>query len=360
MRRQTEAGRGNPARGLVVKPMISVIIVTYHSERQIAGCLESLEKESLEKQEREVVVVDNASGDGTAERVRRDFPWVKCMAAPHNLGFAGAANLGVRNSTGSALLFLNPDTVCLEPLGPLEEVLESHPEAVAVAPQLVDETGKPQVGFNVRRLPTAASLIFELLLLNRLFPRNPVNRHYRCLDLDPSKPAEVEQPAGACLLVRRSSFEDCGGFDEGFYPLWFEDVDLCRRLRQQGGTILYWSQVRVRHQGGHSLKNLSFSEKQIYWYRNMLYYVRKNCSWGTVLGVRAALVCGVGLRMVAELVNMLVRRQTPARTGTGMIRAYWDAAKLCFTEWRKPASSYPTATGLAPHLTDPGRSLSKR
>ena len=191
-------------------------------------------------------------------------------------------------------------------------------------------------------------------------PRNPVNRRYRCLDLDPNKPAAVEQPAGACLLVRRSSFEDCGGFDEGFYPLWFEDVDLCRRLRQQGGTILYWPQVRVRHQGGHSQENLSFSEKQIYWYRNMLYYVRKHCSWGTGLGIRAALVCGVGLRMVAELVNMLVRRQTPAHIRARMIRAYWDAVKLCFTEWGKPDSSCPAATGLAPHVTDPGRWLSKR
>ncbi|MBI4465101.1 MAG: glycosyltransferase family 2 protein [Acidobacteria bacterium] len=309
--------------------MISVIIVTYNSERHIARCLES-----LAGKEAEVVVVDNASSDATADRVRKGFPGVKCMSAPHNLGFAGAANLGVRHSAGSALLFLNPDTVCLGPFRLLEEVLESRPEAVAVAPQLVDAAGRPQVGFNLRRLPTAASLIFEVLLLNRLFPNNPVNRRYRCLDLDPQRPAEVEQPAGACLLVRRSSFEQCGGFDEGFFPLWFEDVDLCRRLLQGGGKILYCPQVQVQHQGGHSVETLSFSEKQIYWYRNLLYYVQKGFSWRAGLGVRAALVCGVGFRMMAEVINMVLQRQTPSQIRAGRLRAYWEAARLSFSGWR--------------------------
>ena len=309
--------------------MISVIIVTYNSEGHITRCLASLAQE-----EAEVVVVDNASSDSTVDRVQEGFPEVKCLSAPHNLGFAGAANLGARHSAGSALLFLNPDTVCLGSLRRLEEVLESRPEAVAVAAQLVDAAGRPQIGFNLRRLPTATALIFEVLLLNRLFPNNPVNRRYRCLDLDPDRPSEVEQPAGACLLVRRSSFENCGGFDEGFFPLWFEDVDLCRRLLQPGGKILYCPQVRVQHQGGHSLETLSFSEKQIYWYRNLLYYVQKSFPWRKGLGVRGALVCGLGLRMVAELWNMLVQRQTPAHVRAGRIRAYWNAARLSFLGWR--------------------------
>ena len=303
--------------------MISIVIVTCNSRQPVGGCLASLAEQGLE-----TVVVDNASSDGTGEFISRSFPAVQLVASPKNLGFAGAANLGASHCQGSALLFLNPDTVCRGPLQALEEVLEGSRQIVAVAPRLIDSEGRPQVGFNVRRLPTAASLIFEILGLNRLFPNNPINRRYRCLDVDPNQPAEIEQPAGACLLVRRSRFENCGGFDEGFYPLWFEDVDLCLRLRQQGGTILYWPHVSVQHEGGHSLGSVTFSEKQIYWYRNLLYYVHKHLPGRAGCMVRGALVCGMGLRIVAELLGTVVNRRTPVRIRGERVRAYWRAAKL--------------------------------
>ena len=250
-------------------------------------------------------MVDNASADGTADCIRQTFPVVKLMAAPRNLGFAAAANLGARHSSGTVLLFLNPDVVCRGSLASLEQVLINSQDTVALAPKLVDSEGRPQIGFNIRRLPTPAALIFEILLLNRLFPLNGVNRNYRCLDLNHELPAEVEQPAGACLLVHRESFEGCGGFDERFFPLWFEDVDLCLRLRRQGGKILFWPQVSFEHAGGHSVESLTFSERQVYWYRNLLYYVRKHFPWKTGVVIRVALLCGAGLRVMAELPGLL-------------------------------------------------------
>ena len=305
--------------------MISIIIVTYNSERWIGRCLESLVGSGAE-----IVVVDNGSKDDTAEVVRR-FPTARFLQATRNLGFAGACNFGARQSAGSALLFLNPDTVRQTPLDRLEEVLRNAPNVAAVAPRLVNAQGKDQTGFNVRRLPTRAALLFEILLLNRVFPGNPVNRRYRCLDFDPEKASEVEQPAGACLLVRRESFERCGGFDEGFFPLWFEDVDLCLRLRQKGGTILYCPQVRFEHAGGHSLEAMSFSEKQVYWYRNLLYYVRKRFGWATGLMIRGALLVGIGLRMAAELMGLVLNRKIPAWVRRARLRAYWRAAMVSFS-----------------------------
>ncbi len=302
--------------------MISIIIVTYNSREWIERCLESLHDSAAE-----VIVVDNHSTDGTTEVAGR-FPGVRLLQAERNLGFAAASNLGARHSQGDALLFLNPDTARRTPLRPLEEVLARSPGIAAVAPQLVDPQGRFQAGFNVRRLPTPAALAFEVLLVNRLWPRNPVNRRYRCLDFDPSREAEVEQPAGACLLVRRSSFEACGGFDENFFPLWFEDVDLCLRLRRQGGAILYCPAVRFEHSGGHSLLTVSFSEKQVYWYRNLLYYVRKHFGWGAKLGIRLALLVGAGCRIVAELIAAALNRKTPARVRGQRVRAYWRAAML--------------------------------
>lgn len=309
--------------------MIAVILVTYNSRSHIGRCLESLKSSGAE-----IVVVDNASTDGTAEEVRQGFPSVKLVASPRNLGFAAAANLGARQTRGDALLFLNPDTVCLGELRHLEEALNNSQKAVAATARLVDAQGRPQIGFNVRRLPTPLALIFEILLLNRLFPSNRVNRSYRCLDFDPERPAEVEQPAGACLMVRRSSFDGCGGFDERFFPLWFEDVDLCQRLRQQGGTIVFCPQLSFEHRGGHSVESLSFSEKQVYWYRNLLYYVGKHFPWGAGVAVRAALLCGIGIRLAADLMGGAGSRATSGAVRGERARAYWNAAKLSLTGWK--------------------------
>jgi N-acetylglucosaminyl-diphospho-decaprenol L-rhamnosyltransferase len=306
--------------------MISVIIVTYNSREQIGDCLKSLKGCGAE-----IIVVDNASADGTADIIRERFPQVQLIASERNLGFAAACNLGASKSKGSALLFLNPDVVCQSALGDLEAVLGSSADIVAVAPRLVDSAGRPQIGFNVRRLPTTASFICEILLINRLLPNNPVNRAYRCLNMDLSQPAEVEQPAGACLLVRRSAFEQIGGFDEAFYPLWFEDVDLCLRLRRHG-KIMYWPKSTFRHAGGHSLESLTFSERQVYWYRNLLYYEQKHFPWYTGVAVRLTLLCGLGLRIVAELPGVSSSQTRPARWER--VAAYLKAARLSFSEWR--------------------------
>jgi GT2 family glycosyltransferase len=309
--------------------MISVLIVTHNSAKWIGRCLESLSKYDGENV-REIIVVDNASTDGTANEVRR-FPKVTLTASPRNLGFAGGMNLAASMTTGSALLVLNPDALVRGSLALLEDVIDRSPDVVAVAPRLVDATGAFQRGFAIRCLPTVSALLFEILLLNRLWPGNPVNRRYRCLDFDPEREADVEQPAGACLLVRRSAFEAVGGFDENFYPLWFEDVDLCSRLLASAGRIRYFPQLRVEHAGGHSLDTVSFSEKQVYWYRNMLYYVRKHYGWGTGVVFRAALLGGVGLRMIAELIAAVLNRTTPPRVRSQRLRAYARAAMLSFS-----------------------------
>ncbi len=336
--------------------MLSAVIVTYNSRGHIGRCLDSLQGMA-----REIVVVDNASSDGTAALVRERYPSVKLIASQANLGFAASANLGSRQCTGGGLLFLNPDTVCLDPLGPLEDALAARESIAAVAPRLVSSDGRTQVGFTVRRLPTTASLLFEILLLNRLFPGNPVNRRHRCLDLELDRPQEVEQPAGACLLVRRDRFADCCGFDEAFLPLWFEDVDLCKRLRERGGTILFLPQVRVEHRGGHSLDSVTFCEKQIYWYRNMLYYGRKHFPWRTGFLLRGALLAGMGLRALAELGGSRAEFQNPPRRER--LRAYWKVARLSFAG--KNFASHSAAAGerdVPPRLSrsNQGRWLSEK
>ena len=306
--------------------MISVLIVTYNSKQWIAPCLEALERMGGANV-KEIIVVDNGSTDGTEEEARR-FAGVTLVPAGRNLGFAAAVNRAAKEATGQSLLLLNPDCICRSPLQPLEELLTRSQDMVAATPRLEDATGQFQRGFAVRRLPTIGALLFEILLVNRIFPGNPVNRGYRCLDFDPDHEADVEQPAGACLLVRRTAFEAVGGMDENFFPLWFEDVDLCFRLRQAGGRIRYTPAARFEHLGGHSLEKVTFSERQVYWYRNLLYYVRKHFGWVAGAAIRAALLLGVALRAAAELIAAVLSRQTPAKIRGERLRAYWRAALL--------------------------------
>ena len=109
----------------------------------------------------------------------------------------------------------------------------------------------------VRRFPSLGSMLAEVLLLNRLWPGNPWNVRYRCLDLDYRTLQEVDQPAGACLAIKQQAWEAAKGFDGSFFPVWFEDVDFCRRLRNGGWKVVYCPDAVFRHVGAHSVSKLS-------------------------------------------------------------------------------------------------------
>jgi hypothetical protein len=173
-----------------------------------------------------------------------------------------------------------------------------------VGGSLLEADDKPQRGFAFRKLPTLASLLCETLLINQLWPANPVNRHYRCLDADYSHQQEVEQPAGACLAIRREVWDGIGGFDERFYPVWFEDVDLCKRIRDRGMKIVYCPTARFRHSGAHSVGRLSFQQKQRFWYCNMLAYAEKHFAPAQPFLLRMGILAGMVLRSGAALLGI--------------------------------------------------------
>jgi len=268
-----------------------IVVVTYNSQREIGPCLDAALATGAE-----VVVVDNASQDGTvAEAGRRH---VSVLANPRNRGFAAAVNQGFAVLNTPYVLLLNPDAVILGGLDRLRAACQ--PPGAAAGGCLLDERGTPQIGFMARSLPTPATLILEALVLNKVWPRNPANRRYRGLDLPYDRQFAVEQPAGAFLMVRRAVWQELGGFDESFWPLWFEDVDFCRRMADAGFLSYYVPGAVAKHRGGHSIPSLSVQMRHFYWYRSLLRYSAKHFQALPFRAVCAAVVAGSILRAVAE------------------------------------------------------------
>lgn len=268
----------------------SILVVTHDSEAEIGGCLEAARRSDAE-----ILVVDNASRDGTCAEVARRS--VRLITNAENRGFAAAVNQGMRALESPYVLLLNPDAR-LE--GGIEELVECcrAPDVAGASGKLEDAAGRPQRGFAVRSLPTPAALAFEALLVNRLWPHNPVNWHYRCLGFDYSTPADVEQPAGAFLMIRREAWRELDGFDERFHPLWFEDVDFCWRARERGYRMRYSPRAVAKHTGGHSLLKISLENRQLYWYRGLLGFAAKHYRLRAVRMVCAAVFFGAIPRMI--------------------------------------------------------------
>lgn len=291
---------------------LAAVVVTHNSAGHIKGCLASL-RPWMGTVISEAVVVDNASVDATCQTVRESGV-ARLTVNASNRGFAAAVNQGVRATTGDVVLLLNPDTEVFDGLDQLVASLKT-PGTGAAGGRLEDAHGKPQTGFQVRRFPTALSLSFEVLGVNRLWPGNPVNRRYRCTGADPGRPALVDQPAGAFLAFRREAWESVGGFDESYFPVWFEDVDFCFRLKQAGWDIRYQPAARALHAGGHSVKSLPWGARQYFWYRSLLRYVARHMgivgrflvcsSVGLAAGPRA--IAGIAGQRSFQPVIVLIR-----------------------------------------------------
>ncbi|HXJ40362.1 MAG TPA: glycosyltransferase family 2 protein [Bryobacteraceae bacterium] len=271
---------------------VAIVIVTYHSAAEIGGCLDALRNET----DVEIVVVDNASTDGTREAVLARG--IRLIANPTNCGFAGGVNIGVKATTAPLILLLNPDAHLQCGLGEMAAMFDADEKMGIVGGRLTGPDGQPQVGFMTRNLPTPAALSFEVLGINRLWPGNPVNWHYRCMEVSPMIAGPTEQPAGAFFMFSRRVWDTVGGMDERFAPVWFEDVDFCARVKGAGFGIFYQPTAVARHAGGHSISSIPARVRHNYWYGNLLEYAAKHFG---IIGFRvvcAATALGSCLRAV--------------------------------------------------------------
>jgi GT2 family glycosyltransferase len=268
-------------------------VVTYNSEEVIEACLAAATTVSAE-----LVVVDNASADQTVAKARTHG--VNVIANPTNRGFAAAVNQGFRATTAELVLIMNPDVLLTSSLGPLASVTRAHGLAGG---RLTDRHGATQTGFTIRGFPTPLVLALELLGLNRLWPTNPWNREYRYLDRDLTQGGPADQPAGAFLMVRRDVWKKLGGLDETFWPIWFEDVDFCRRAVLAGFTPQYVPETQACHSGGHSIQKIDGASRQLYWYDSLLRYAGKHFRRGGIWLVCLAGAFGALPRTVVGMIQ---------------------------------------------------------
>jgi GT2 family glycosyltransferase len=219
-------------------PEVSVVLVNYNDRAHLVACLDSL-RPCPALSSREIILVDNASTDGSADFVAREYAGVRLIRNEANAGFGRASNQGARAARGESILFLNTDTVVAErAIGDLVAALKEDPRAGAAGPALFLGQGKFQVSFG-KRVDFAAQLVQKSILNPYYKLRLPRLRSVR----------RAGWLSAACLLCRREAFEGVGGFDEEFF-IYFEDIDLCVRMRKAGWSLLFVPEARVFHEGG--------------------------------------------------------------------------------------------------------------
>jgi GT2 family glycosyltransferase len=220
----------------------------------------------------EVIVVDNASEDGTVQAVRARFPDVRVIANRENRGFTGGNNQALAAASGRYLLLLNPDTKPLPgSIAELARYLDAHPHVGMVGPRLWYGDGSPQP--NRRRFPSLLTLFTESTIIQHYLPNLRVFARYTLADVPDDRPQEVDWLVGAAFMVRREVYEAIGPLDEGFF-MYSEELDWCRRARDAGWRIAYDPAAEIIHYEGKSSEQ-AVARRDIAFFTSRVRYTRK-------------------------------------------------------------------------------------
>lgn len=269
-----------------MKVPVDIVIVNWNSGVQLRRCLDSMQQASREGLElARVVVVDNASSDGSAGHLYFPVLPLTVIQNTWNLGFAAACNQGARKSEADYLLFLNPDTVVRHDSLEAPIAFLERPESADVGicgVQIVDETA--HVARTCARFPAPGHFVGRCLGLDRLFPRFVPN-HFRS-EWDHCESCLVDHLMGAFFLVRRAVFELLGGFDERFF-VYYEDLDFSHRARRAGWSSYFLATAQVMHRGGGCSEQVK-AARLFYSLRSRILYSYKHFEWAPATGVMLA------------------------------------------------------------------------
>ena len=283
---------------------VSVCIANWNCRALLRDCLISLLHQP-QGVRLEVIVVDNASTDGAAAMVAREFPQVRLIRNGVNRGFAVANNQAARQARGAYLFFLNNDTIARAgALGELIEFLDVHPEVIAVGPQLLGRDRRPQTSY--RKRPSLGAFLHRTWLCRVTGLFRATYRAYRRRPEAPVGPCEVDMLLGAALLMARRRFEDLGGWDEDF-AFGGEDLDLCLRARRLG-KVVHDPRVTITHIGSVSTRaNITFASPKIA--AGFAHYFRKaGATPGELYFYKLAVTLDEPVQIVVKSLQYLLRR----------------------------------------------------
>lgn len=252
-------------------PVLSVVVLSWNTQALTLACLKALFAETP-RHPREVIVVDNGSHDGSADAIARDFPQVQLLRNPDNRLYAAGNNQGAAVATGEFLCTLNSDTeVRPGALDRLVDFLRENPAYGACAPKLVDPDGSVQHA--CQRFPTLLTALCFDSWWGTWWPGSRVQARYLMRDFDHLSSRDVDQPPGAVFVMRTAEWRHYGGLDEQL-SLFYNDVDLSKRLQRDGRRIRYLADCEVLHHRGGSTRN--FARMLVLWHRNRLTYYGKH------------------------------------------------------------------------------------
>lgn len=257
----------------------------------------------------EVLVVDNASTDGTAEMVRSAFPGVHVIPSA-NRGFAAGNNAGIARSRGRYVMLLNPDTqVVGDALATLLDYMDAHPDVGAAGPRLRYPDGRLQS--SRRRFPAPLTGFFESTLLQQWFPRNRWLSRYYVLDRPDDAESDVDWLVGAAIVARRAAVEQAGPLDEGYF-MYSEEMEWCRRIKAQGWRVVYLPTATIVHYEGGSSEQVA-AARHIYFETSKLRYYRQVHGRGWTAALRAFLLATYAYQWAVEGAKWLVGHKRPLR-----------------------------------------------
>ncbi len=248
---------------------LSIVVLNWNVRDLLDRCLASLRSDRCAL---EIIVVDNASHDGSVAMVRAKYPQVTVIANAENRGFTGGNNQGIEASHGRHVMVLNPDTEVLgNALDRLAAYLDEHPDIGAIGPQLLNPDQSIQS--SRRRFPTLMAAFFESTWLQGIAPRRML-AHYYMDDVPATTTHEVDWLNGACTVFRREVLDRVGVYDAQNFFMYSEELDLCRRVKEAGWKIVYLPEARVVHYVGKS-SDQALAARHIYFQTSKVHYFRK-------------------------------------------------------------------------------------
>ena len=301
----------------MMRSTVRVIIVSWNAKADLRACLASLAESTADASRVEVVVVDNASSDGSPEMVRNEYPHVDLRETGANLGFSGGNNVALADNRCDYVFLLNSDAML--PKGGLDTLLEwadVTPDAGLIGPKVINPDGTLQ--FSCRRWPTPQAGLFRNVYLGKLFPQNQPAADYLMRDFDHASPLDVDWLSGCAMLMRRACLEQVGPLDDKTFFMYCEDMDWSLRVHEAGWRVVYAPVIDVIHKIGGSSDQVA--ERMIiehsramvrFWKKHRAFFASRTPVWATALVLPWAI-----LRAAVRILKRIITGQAFSKRKT--------------------------------------------